>query len=55
MTPDFEFQFGQTRYLRGRGWLEIIALALLLAAAVLTGSTVFGFTGAELLHLMSVR
>jgi hypothetical protein len=34
-TQDFEFQFGNGRYLRGRGWRGIIALLILLSAAVL--------------------
>ncbi|WP_156963882.1 hypothetical protein [Muricoccus aerilatus] len=28
--PDFDFAFGKGRYLKGRGWRGIVALALLL-------------------------
>jgi len=31
---DFEFGFGSGRYLKGRGWSGILALALLLCALV---------------------
>ncbi len=31
---DFEFGFGSGRYLKGRGWRGILALALLLCALV---------------------
>jgi hypothetical protein len=33
-TPDFEFEFGVGRYLRGRGWRGLAALGLLLIALV---------------------
>ncbi len=32
--PDFEFAFGNNRYLRGRGWRGLVALALLLCGIV---------------------
>jgi hypothetical protein len=35
---DFNFGFGKGRYLRGRGWRGVLALALLLWAAVLASS-----------------
>ncbi len=35
-SPDFEFGFGKGRYLRGRGWRGIIALALLLTIMLVT-------------------
>lgn len=33
-APDFEFSFGQGRYLKGRSWRGVVALALILAALV---------------------
>jgi hypothetical protein len=30
IAPDFDFGFGKGRYLRGRGWRGLIALALVL-------------------------
>ena len=34
-TPDFEFDLGRGRRLKGRGWRGITALALLLATILL--------------------
>lgn len=37
--PDFDFGFGNGRYLKGHGWRGLVALGfLLLAAVVATGS-----------------
>jgi hypothetical protein len=36
--PDFEFQLGRNRALRGRGWRGLLALGLLLIACVVTAT-----------------
>lgn len=46
--PDFEFQLGKTRCLKGRGWRGLIALGLLLgslAASVQAASPIVGPIG----------
>jgi hypothetical protein len=50
--PDFDFGLGNGRYLKGRGWRGIMALALVLAAVVAISPIVTPALSG-LLHLIS--